>query len=648
MKGRRTEQLFQILSEGGYSTADELAEKLGVSNKTIRNTIKELEKELEGTGAAVRVKYGSGYTLDCPEGEDVQELRRKLFSMEPTTYCPETPEERICYLAEYLFYTDGYVKMDTLSELMYVSKRVLSDDLKKVERIFSRHHLSIERKPGHGIRVEGEEFDKRLCIAELVTRRSGIIARDNRQELEQVSACIGNAFKKYDFEVNGIMLDSLIMHICIALERIRGGHYVEIPVNLEDYEKNETLYDKARLVAEEIVKELEAVFHIDFPESEIGYITIHLSGKADVEGALESGNLVISEEVNSVVLEMLRSVYDAFQVDFMDDLELRMSLCRHLVPLTIRLEHNINMRNPLLDDIKEKFTLAYAMALQASTVLNRASGKQMTDDETGYIALAFALALQRKQTGSPKKNILLVCASGRGSAQLLKYKCMEEFGRYVGKMEVCDVNQVPSVDFADIDYVFTTVPLQYHVPVPVREVQYFMGEKEVGDIRRLFCRADGVIEKYYSKELFIPSLRAENKWEVIQKMCSLAMEKRHLSEEFYESVVERERLAKTAFGNLVAMPHPYKAQPGDPFVCVAVLEHPILWEAGEGNGSEEEVQVVFLVSLEAGVGDEMEKFYDITSRLMLSPKYIQKLIRHRSFDQLVSSLKHMEDGEDEQ
>ena len=169
------------------------------------------------------------------------------------------------------------------------------------------------------------------------------------------------------------MLDSLIMHICIALERIRGGHYVEIPVNLEDYEKNETLYDKARLVAEEIVKELEEVFHIDFPESEIGYITIHLSGKADVEGALESGNLVISEEVNSVVLEMLRSVYDAFQVDFMDDLELRMSLCRHLVPLTIRLEHNINMRNPLLDDIKEKFTLAYAMALQASTVLNRAS-----------------------------------------------------------------------------------------------------------------------------------------------------------------------------------------------------------------------------------------------------------------------------------
>ena len=125
------------------------------------------------------------------------------------------------------------------------------------------------------------------------------------------------------------------------------------------------------------------------------------------------------------------------------------------------------------------------------------------------------------------------------------------------------------------------------------------------------------------------------------------MEKRGLSEEFYNSVAERERLAKTAFGNLVAMPHPYKAQPGDPFVCVAVLENPIVWEAGEGTESEEEVQVVFLVSLDAGVGDELQKFYDVTSRLMLSPKYIQKLIRHRSFDQLVSSLKHMEDSEEE-
>ncbi len=641
MRNRRAEQMFEILAEGGYFTADELALRLGVSNKTVRNTIKELEKELEGTGAAIRVKYGSGYALEFGQDEDREQLQKQLFPSEEGAFCPETPEERIYYLAEYLFQTEDFVKLDRLSEILYVSKRILSDDLKKVERIFSRHHLFIMRKPGYGIRVEGEEFDKRLCIAELAVKRSGMSG--SREEAETVAACVDEVFRKNGYEVNGLVLDSLIMHICIAVERIRQGHYVEIQSEEDISQGKDDMYETAWAVAEEVVRKLEQAFRINFPESEIGYIAIHLSGKTDGGAAAEEGNLVISEEVNSAVTEMLQSVKDAFQVDFMEDLELRMSLCRHLVPLAIRLEYNINMRNPLLDDIKEKFCLAYAMALQASTVLNRHSGKIMADDETGYIALAFALALQRKKTGPPKKNILLVCASGRGSAQLLKYKCMEEFGQYVGRLEVCDVNHVSKVDFSQIDYVFTTVPLSCSVPVPVREVQYFMGEKEVVDIRRLFRRNESLVDKYYDPELFVPCLKAEDKWEVIRKLCGLVIEKRGLSPDFHASVEKREKLAKTAFGNMVAMPHPYTSGWGEPFACVAVLEHPILWAEGEDSREGEEVQVVFLVSLDGLKGGELQKFYDVTSQLMLSQKHIQCLIRHRSYEQLLSSLKNAEE-----
>lgn len=639
MKNRRAEQLFEILSEGGYFTADSIAAQLGVSNKTVRNAIKELEKELEGSGAYIHVKYGSGYALELEEGENILQIRKRLFPPEAGMFCPETPEERIYYLAEYLFQTEDFVKLDILSELLYVSKRILSDDLKKVERIFTRHHLSVARKPNYGIRVEGEEFDKRLCIAELAVKRNGM--RGSREEAKQVAVSIGDVFRSNQYEVNGLVLDSLIMHICIAIERIRHGHYVEIQREEENRDRGEEIYEKAWIVAEEIVKRLEKIFQISFPKNEVEYIAIHLSGKTD-SGISGKENLVISEEVNGVVTEMLQSVKDAFQVDFMEDLELRMSLCRHMVPLSIRLEYNINMRNPLLDDIKSKFCLAYAMALQASTVLKRHSGKIITDDESGYIALAFALALQRKKTGPPKKNILLVCASGRGSAQLLKYKCQEEFGRYVGNMEVCDVNHVYKVDFSQIDYVFTTVPLRDHVPVPVREVQYFMGEKEMGDICRMFSQNSDDIEKYYSPDLFIPCLKKDNKWGIIRALCDLVMEKLGLPEEFYDSVVEREKLAKTAFGNMVAMPHPYTSQWGKPFVCVAVLETPILWEEGEGNHKGEEVQVVFLVCPDGIKSSELQKFYDVTSRLMLSQKHIQKLIRARSYEQLRDSLRNMD------
>lgn len=76
----------------------------------------------------------------------------------------------------------------------------------------------------------------------------------------------------------------------------------------------------------------------EFSESEVGYVTIHLAGKMSYEGGEQEGeNLVIAGNLRHSG-EMVKTVYGAFQYDFRDDLELKMSLCQHLVPLKIRIE----------------------------------------------------------------------------------------------------------------------------------------------------------------------------------------------------------------------------------------------------------------------------------------------------------------------
>ena len=49
--------------------------------------------------------------------------------------------------------------------------------------------------------------------------------------------------------------------------------------------------------------------------------------------------------------------------DFRSDLELRMILSQHLIPLSVRIQYDMNMKNPLLRDVKEKFCLSFTMAL---------------------------------------------------------------------------------------------------------------------------------------------------------------------------------------------------------------------------------------------------------------------------------------------
>lgn len=89
---------------------------------------------------------------------------------------------------------------------------------------------------------------------------------------------------------------------------------------------------------------------MELPEEEVAYIAIHLAGKRTLNDALSNeepeGGLVISDEIWALVSDMLDSVRTHFHFDFDEDIELRMNLARHLVPLAVRLRSQMNLKRP--------------------------------------------------------------------------------------------------------------------------------------------------------------------------------------------------------------------------------------------------------------------------------------------------------------
>lgn len=104
-----------------------------------------------------------------------------------------------------------------------------------------------------------------------------------------------------------------------------------------------------------------------------------------------------------------------------------------------------------------------------------------------------------------------------------------------------------------------------------------------------------------------------------------------------ESVCKRERLAQTAFGNLVALPHSYEAMSERTYACVAVLKEPILWDG-------QPVQAVFLLSIEKKKNKELQHFFQVTMRFLSDRTKIQGLIRRRDYAWLMEMLEKIEDG----
>ena len=486
------------------------------------------------------------------------------------------------------------------------------------------------------------ESDPGITISTLLSdygRRSEVGIHN--PTLDTISNCVESVAVAENFQINAVAYQNLLIHIAVALVRIQEDCYVPMETERLERMKGQREYQVAEKIADAIDREM----NVQLPEEEIAYIAIHLAGKRTMlgAGASEDEGLVISDGVWRVVSEMLDCVWNAFRFDFRNDLELRMNLARHIVPLAVRLRYHMNLKNPLLADIKTRYALAYSMAIDASTVLTRAYDADLSEDEMGYIALAFALALERQKTEAPKKNILVVCASGAGSARLLEYRCRREFADYVDKVMTCDVLGLETFDFSKVDYVFTTVPIHRKLPVPVREVTYFLGDEDVVEMRELLgARGHGPVPSYFKPSLFFPHMTQTSKQDALDFLLDQVCASEPVARNFRELVWKREAMISTSFGNNVAIPHPLEAASSETFICVGLLDHPVAWDT---NG--QEVQAVFLLGFAAEQDGSLHQFMDTFASVLMDRDAIELLVKRQSWETLAEILAKAQGRQDE-
>lgn len=630
-------------------TPNELAENLGVSTKTLRKYVNQANEAL-GTVAHIDLKRNHGYHLDVA---DVQELEQMLAQPEVAAIgIPQTPEERVSFLLGELLYRTDWITIDEIAEVLYASRNTVTRCLKDVEAHLAQYDLVLERRPRYGIRVVGEESERRLCLAELVlndivsTGAASVFGDDADDEnivfrvkgaLRDVQECVLAAFDEQgSSDLPGIStFQNLLIHVAVAVLRIRSNCYM--PMDTETLAATQDLHSYE--LAQAIARRVEERFSIELPEDEVAYIAIHLATR---QHPTEDGAFVISDEVWAVVSAMLERVWEAYRFDFRHDVELRMNLARHIVPLSMRLKFHLKQKNPLLHDIKTRFPLAYSIALDASVVLQDAYDAELSEEEAGYIALAFALALERSKSQAPHRRILIVCASGAGTARLLEYRYRKEFNLSADEVTTCDVTRAARMDYSKIDYVFTTVPLGFDPPVPVRLVGNFLDEGDIQTVRSALAGAarPSVTGSLFDERYFFPHLACTSREEVLDILIGALEDGGSVPESFRELVWERERAAETCFGNRVALPHPARVVAETSCVAVGILDAPIPW-------GEREVQVVFLVCIAKSQSSKLADFYRDLSAIVMDTNAVDELVAHQEFPELLRLIEGASAADDD-
>ncbi|MBM7543225.1 BglG family transcription antiterminator [Amphibacillus cookii] len=635
---RQREILRSLLNNNELLTAEWIGKELGVSDRTIRTEIKVLQLQSQSLGVSIKSIRGKGYKLKvCNQQLFENECKVPTDEVTITNYADYTqPNNRVLYILKRFLLGHEPVKCENLEEELFVSKPKIQNDLKVVREILKRYQLKLITRPHYGTLVEGDEHMKRLCLSNYLLSRSSNFNIDSNsfrlideKLFNKIKEIIIKKVSANKIEISDFSLDNLASHIAIGCRRIEEGFVIE---NLEDDLIGN--YPIERMVANEIVKDVEAYTGLPFPDSEINYIIIHLLGTKLVQQD-KMIDLNESNEVTALVQCMIDTLAKELYWDFREDTEFIQALILHIKPAINRLRYQMNIRNPLLNEIKVKYPSAIEGAVIASRCIERHLTINVGEHEIAYIALHIGVALERLKTRRKKpKRVIVVCTSGVGSAKLLYYQLQNIFSDTIEIVETTNYYQLKDCDLSSIDFIISTIPIDENIDVPIQVVSTILDEGDVSKIKRSLSPVKKEDEINYLDEsrVFIHK-DFQDKESVIHFLCNELYKQGLVSKEYVHLVLDREVRAPTVFGNLVAIPHPVTPVTEETFWTVCTLKRPIEWH------DKQMVQFICLLNIRRGPKGDLENMYQKLIKLLGNKSEVRKIVNSDNVKEVIDILR---------
>ncbi len=636
--------LNEFVSNSGYLTSSYLSKVVGVTPRTIRSDLKELDKFISPDGAKINSSKGIGYKLEIIDDIKFSDCLKTIFKNNDNKEesIPILPEERVEYIIRKLLETDSCITLEELCDELFISTSTIKNDLKKVKSILQRYRLVVASRLNKGIRIEGKEIDKRFCMAEYFFNRSELERIDlaefyieniiifNDIDLRKIEETLMEELAKAKLHLADIALKNLIIHIAIAIKRIKESNYI----TQQDKRIKKLQKEQEYTAAINIVVALERNLGVSIPNAERYYVAIHLLGSKLLDEKRENRiTEFIDESIKNLISKILKEVNTKLALNFIDDNTLICGLALHLKPAFHRIHFNMNLRNPWLDEVKTKYPLAFQAGVITAKILENEMECSINENEIGYLAMHFGGALERKKKGlSRNKKIAIICSSGMGSANLLLAKLKNSLNSNVNLIGTYPLHQLEFVINLEPDIILTTVPIKENISIPSILVNAVLEDSDLDDIKSKinnidYCENNEVdFEDLFAEDLFFTDICFETKEKVIEFLTNQMVDKGYINDNIKKAILDREKLSSTAIGNLVAIPHPLGVVEVPSCVSVGILKKPIDWDEGK------KVQIVMVLSISKDIANRFADMFGTLYQVTKFPPSVVELIKQKNFE----------------
>ena len=490
----------KLIQTENYITASEIAEKLQVSNKTVVRQLGSVEKILVQHNLSLERKTGRGMrVIGAPEDK---ERLLSLIAEKVNTRHEYSPAERCNIILSQLLKSQEPIKLIALSQLLNVTDATISNDLDKIEPWIRKMNMNLVRKPGLGVYLEGLEKDIRKAIISHIyeniheqdilnllyskKKKTNELTSDadkflldlvDKNIIQKVEEAVKATMQQQKSSLSMNAFSGLVVHLTLAVQRLLKGETIKIDVAFLGKIKQK----KEFKLAENIGENIEKVFQVKIPEEETAYITMHLLGarnnyEQDVDIQYSSFHLI------RIAKDIVKIAQQESGISLLKKSRLLIGLYKHLKPAVMRIKMKMEIRNPLLQEMKEKYPKWMTLAKKAARPLEEELQTPLPEAEIAYLAMHLGAALEEANMQEQYFKVLVACPTGIGTSKLLATQLKREFSN----LEIVAIVSAVNVDYdfykhENVEFIISTVPIE-NAKLPVVVVDFMLNENDKTNI----------------------------------------------------------------------------------------------------------------------------------------------------------------------
>jgi transcriptional antiterminator len=598
---QRLAQLFDLL-QNETLPQDELAQRLSVSTRTVRADITALNALLASHGAQFILSRGNGYQLkidDAARYHSLQNSRPRALRV------PRTGQERVHYLVVRFLTSAFSLKLEDLADEWFVSRATLQSDMAEVREWFNRYSLTLETRPRHGMKLFGSEMSVRACLTDLLWE---LAQQDSLNPLvteialnagvpDQLIAVLHDTLTRHHIRLTDEGELFVRLYCAVSVRRISEGYPLS-EFNAEDVEEN------VRDAARDIATALSQLADKALSPSEENWLCVHIAARQIQEIAPSAINADDEEALANYILRYINTHYN---YNLLNDAQLHADLLTHIKTMITRVRYQIMIPNPLLDNIKQHYPMAWDMTLAAVSGWGKYTPYAISENEIGFLVLHIGVGLERHYNVGYQRQprVLLVCDAGNAMARMIEAVLQRKYPQ-IEVTRTVTLREYELTENISEDFVISTARISEKAK-PVVMIAPFPTDYQLEQIGKLVLvdrTRPWMLEKYFDAAHFRIIDTPVDRQTLFQELCSQLQAEGFVGAEFLDSVVEREAIVSTMLGDGIALPHSLGLLAQKTVVYTVLAPNGIQW-------GDETAHVIFLLAISKSEYEEAMAIYDI-------------------------------------